>query len=238
MKKNESHTRRYIMAFILSAMIFLSGFLVNNFLTSKKFESLNNIENNISTNILSLETQFEILKEAPCETENNTLLTKQISELAESLDILERQGDNKERILEAKKRYSLLLVKDYLLSQKLSQECGVKPTFVIYFYKNAEDCPDCIKTGAALSALRLKYERLRVYAFDYNLDLPIIKTLASVYNVEPKLPAVVINKKTYYGLTTLEGIDALLPKEVKEPLATTTAATSTISTSTKSIKNK
>lgn len=226
-QKSKSHIRRYVMAFIISTMIFLSGFLVNNFLTSKKLEGLSNIENNISTNILSLETQFEILKEAPCESENNTLLTKQISELAESLDILEKQGDAQDRIVEAKKRYSLLLVKDYLLSQKLSQECGFKPTFVIYFYKNAEDCPDCIKTGAALSALRSKYERLRVYAFDYNLDLPIIKTLASVYNVEPNLPAVVINKKTYYGLTNIDQIDLLLPKEIKEPLATTTEATTT-----------
>lgn len=229
----QSHMRRYIMAFILSAMIFLSGFLVNNFLTSKKFENLNNVENNISTNILSLETQFEILKEAPCETENNTVLTKQISELAESLDTLEKQGDAQERIIEAKKRYSLLLIKDYLLSQKLSQECGYKPTFVIYFYKNAEDCPDCIKTGAALSALRQKYERMRVYAFDYNLDLPIIKTLASVYNVEPNLPAVVINKKTYYGLVNIDQIDALLPQEIKAPLATATVATATATTTLK-----
>jgi hypothetical protein len=104
--KKESHSRRYIMAFILSAMIFLSGFLVSNFLTSKKLESLNTIESNISLNILSLETQFEILKEAPCETENNTLLTKEISDLADKLSILENNGENKDRIIDAKKRYS------------------------------------------------------------------------------------------------------------------------------------
>jgi thiol-disulfide isomerase/thioredoxin len=231
--KKESHTRRYIMAFILSAMIFLSGFLVSNFLTSKKLESLNTIENNISLNILSLETQFEILKEAPCETENNTLLTKEISDLADKLSILENNGENKDRIIDAKKRYSLLLVKDYLLSQRLSNECGVKPTFVIYFYKNAEDCPDCVKTGAALSALRSEYERMRVYAFDYNLDLPIIKTLASVYNVQPNLPAVVINKKTYYGLVDKESIDALLPQEIKEPIVLATSTASTTATTTK-----
>jgi thiol-disulfide isomerase/thioredoxin len=231
--KKESHSRRYIMAFILSAMIFLSGFLVSNFLTSKKLESLNTIESNISLNILSLETQFEILKEAPCETENNTLLTKEISDLADKLSILENNGENKDRIIDAKKRYSLLLVKDYLISQRLSSECGFKPTFVIYFYKNAEDCPDCVKTGAALSALRSEYERMRVYAFDYNLDLPIIKTLASVYNVQPNLPAVVINKKTYYGLVDKESIDALLPQEIKEPIITATSTASTTATTTK-----
>jgi thiol-disulfide isomerase/thioredoxin len=231
--KKESHSRRYVMAFILSAMIFLSGFLVSNFLTSKKLESLNTIESNISLNILSLETQFEILKEAPCETENNTLLTKEISDLADKLSILENNGENIDRIIDAKKRYSLLLVKDYLLSQRLSSECGVKPTFVIYFYKNAEDCPDCVKTGAALSALRAEYERMRVYAFDYNLDLPIIKTLASVYNVQPNLPAVVINKKTYYGLVNKESIDALLPQEIKEPIVIATSTASTTATTTK-----
>jgi hypothetical protein len=226
-KKNSFHYRRYIVAFILSTMIFVSGFLVNNILTSKKLESLRDVENNISLNILSLDTQYDILKEAPCDNLSNTTLTKEISELADKLSILEGVDSRDYRVIDAKKRYSLLLIKDYLLSQRLSEECGLKSTFVIYFYEDTAKCPECIKTGASLSALRSKYERMRVYAFDYNLDLPIIKTLASVYKVDRNLPAVVINKKAYYGLTTKDQIDALLPKEIKEPIATTTKATST-----------
>jgi glutaredoxin-related protein len=104
-----------------------------------------------------------------------------------------------------------------LLSKRLSENCGTKPTLVIYFYGNADICPECVKTGYALSSLRQDYEKLRVYAFDYNLDLPLIKTFASLYDVkENELPTVIINNKKYVGLNTKEEIDALLPKEVKE----------------------
>jgi hypothetical protein len=77
---------------------------------------------------------------------------------------------------------------------------------------------------------------MRVYAFDYGLDLPIIKTLASVYNINGNLPAVVINKKVYYNLTDKDSIDKLLPAEIKAPLETATSTATTTATSTKSKK--
>ncbi len=229
MKKNSHHLRRYFVALILSSMIFLSGFFVSDILTSKKLEKLRDIENNISLSILSSETEYDILKEVSCDNLNNNILSKKVSELADNLSILESNNSEDARIIDAKKRYSLLLIKDYLLAKKVSEDCGTKPTFVIYFYQNADKCPSCVDTSASLSYLRKKYERMRVYAFDYELDLPIIKTLGTVYGINGNLPAVVINKKVYYGLTTKEQIDALLPKEIKEPLeVATSTATSTI----------
>lgn len=222
------HTRRYIIAFILSTMIFMSGFLFSDFLTSKKLEQLQNIENNISLSILSSETEYDILKEVSCENISDTSLSKKVSELADTISLLEANDSTDQRIVDAKKRYSLLLIKEYLLAKKISESCGTKPTFVIYFYQNADKCPDCIKTSASLSSLRRDYERLKVYAFDYELDLPIIKTFASVYKIQGNLPAVVINNKVYYGLVTKESIDQILPKEIKAPIETATStATST-----------
>lgn len=224
---NNSNYRRYVLALVISLVIFLSGFLASNTLTNKKLESLKNIEDDISLSILSSETEFDIMREVACENfKNQTALTKEIGELADNLSILEANNENDARILSAKKRYSLLLIKDFLLSKRLTEECGNKPTFIIYFYGNADICPECVKTGYALSSLREDYEKLRVYAFDYNLDLPIIKTFASLYGVrEDQLPAVVINKKLYVGLNTKEQIDGLLPKEVKEKSVNTKATT-------------
>ena len=222
---NKTNYRRYILALVISLVIFLTGFLASNTLTNKKLESLKNVEDNISLSILSSETEYDILKEVSCTNfTNQTALTKEIGQLADNLSLLEANNEKDERILSAKKRYSLLLIKDYLLSKRLTENCGTKPAFVIYFYGNADVCPECVKTGYALSSLRQDYEKLRVYSFDYNLDLPIIKTFASLYGVrEDQLPAVVIDKKMYVGLNTKESIDKLLPKEVKEKSATTTA---------------
>lgn len=214
---NNLNYKRYVLTLVISLVIFLSGFLASNTLTNKKLESLKNVEDDISLSILSSETEYDILKEVSCDNfQNQTALTKEIGELADNLSLLESNNQNDARIISAKKRYSLLLIKDYLLSKRLTENCGTKPTFVIYFYGNADICPECVKTGYALSSLRQDYEKLRVYAFDMNLDLPIIKTFAEIYGVkQDALPAIVIDKKVHVGLTTKDAIEKLLPKEVK-----------------------
>jgi hypothetical protein len=55
---------------------------------------------------------------------------------------------------------------------------------------------------------------VRVYSFDYNLDLSTIKALRSIYKISDTLPAVVIQGKTYQGFQTLEQVRAILPKQV------------------------
>lgn len=224
------HFRRYLVALILSVMVFSTGFLTSNMLASKKLENVRNVEDNISLSILSSETEFELLKEVACDSPNithQTSLNKEIGDLAEKLSILEANNEKDERIISAKKRYSLLLLKDYLLSKKISENCATKPAFIIYFYGNADICPNCVKTGSALTSLREDYERLRVYPFDMNLDLPLIKSFANVYNIKPDaLPAIIINGKVYGGLTTKDEIDVLIPKEIKNLNSTTTATSS------------
>jgi hypothetical protein len=71
---------------------------------------------------------------------------------------------------------------------------------------------------------------MRVYAFDMNLDLPLIKSFASVYGVRNEsLPTLVIDKKVYGGLYTKEEIEKLLPKEIlKNKNSSTTASSNSI----------
>ncbi len=224
------HYKRYILALIISLVIFISGFLASNALTNKKLESLQNVENDIALNILTSETEYQILQEASCDNfKDQTTLTREIGQMADNLSALESNNPSDARIISAKKRYSALLIKDYLLSKNIAENCKIKPTFVIYLYGNADVCPECVKTGYALSSLRDDYEKLRVYALDYNLDLGLIKTLGSLYGVrEDQLPAIIINNKMYVGLNNKEDIDKLLPKEVKESVSTTTKKTQSI----------
>lgn len=67
----------------------------------------------------------------------------------------------------------------------------MKSVFVLYFYKT-DDCTDCEKQGYALTALREKYPGLRVYSFDYGLNLSAIETLIRIYKIkDTELPALV-----------------------------------------------
>ena len=93
---------------------------------------------------------------------------------------------------------------------------------MLYFYAN--DCEDCTRAGYALTKLRSDLPGLRVYSFDYDLELPALKTLIAIHNVtRENLPAFVIDGEYSNGFTTLDELTARLP----ETLFATTTATST-----------
>ena len=111
--------------------------------------------------------------------------------------------------------------------QKISDKCGKPPLTIIYFYSNANDCSDCEREGYVLTDLRQQFPDLRVYSFDYNLDISAVKTLIAINKVENKLPAIYIKNKMYYGFQGVSDIEKIMPE---------LTATSTATTTTKVIK--
>jgi hypothetical protein len=133
-----------------------------------------------------------------------------------------------------KRYYSLLQIKDFLLSKRLAEKCGTKTVSIIYLYGTADECKECREQGDVLTYLRKTYPDLRVYAFDSNLDLSAIKTLLSIYKVQGQLPSLIVDGEVYYGYKSKEELIALLPKSLKtkEQIdaenTTDTQATSTV----------
>jgi hypothetical protein len=81
----------------------------------------------------------------------------------------------------------------------------------MYFYSNKGDCSDCQKEGFVLTKLREDYPDLRIYSFDYNLDLSALQTLISIYGIEKKLPVILINEMSYYGFKSEDDIKNIMP---------------------------
>ncbi len=94
---------------------------------------------------------------------------------------------------------------------QISQKCKKTPLSIIYFYSTDNTCADCEREGYVLDSLRQSYPDLRVYSFDYNLDLSAVKTLISIYKIKNTLPAIIVNGKVYYGFQSLEDIQKSLP---------------------------
>jgi thiol-disulfide isomerase/thioredoxin len=223
-------TRKYTFTFFVTVTIFATAFFASTFFSSKRVENVKFIQDNIAIDILSSETQFDLLKEVPCQNVGDSMLSPELNLLGDKLSHTENErGEKDEDVIYLKKYYSLLQVKDYLLSKKLAEKCGAvkKPVFIIYFYSNQGDCPDCQKEGYVLTRLKEKYPELRVYSFDYNLDLSVTDSLKAIYRISNALPALVIEDKTYTGYKSVEDLEALLPDTLKE--ATTTALTATSS---------
>lgn len=207
-------TRNLLIALLITLAIIGTVAIAIGYLNSARVENLSTIADQIAIDTLSLDTQFSLLEAAPCDsaTSSATLISS-LADLGNRLSYAENQlGSDNQQVIRLKQQYSLLEIRDYLITRELAAACGTKPVTVLYFYSNAGDCADCDKAGYALSYLRNTYPSLRVYSFDYNLDLGALKTLIAILKVENKLPAFIINGKQSYGFTSLEELEKQFPK--------------------------
>src|SRR3989344_5917322 len=203
-------SNKYIVAFSITAAIFVTALVVSNVLGTKKLDDVRAIESRVALDILSSETQFALLEETSCTDIGPGFLSQELGPLGQKLNFAENQTElNVDDLEYLKRSYFLLEIKDYLLMKRLTERCGIRPTFILYFYSTEDKCEDCEKMGYVLTALREKYPDLRVYSFDYHFDVGAIKTLRSIYKIKPELPALVINNKAYYGFKTIEELEKI-----------------------------
>ncbi|NIS28287.1 thioredoxin family protein [candidate division KSB1 bacterium] len=221
--------KKYIGVFIITAAIFATALYVSNALNEQRMQEVRAIEDKIAIDLLSSETQYALLQETICSEVNESILSSELNALARRLEYGERSLSlNTPEFIHLKKYYSLLEIKDYLLMKKLDEKCGTDTVFVLYFYSNEGDCPECKKMGPVLTHLREKYPELRVYSFDYHLDLSAVRTLTSIYELTPaELPAIILNSEVYSGFRDSEEMEALLPDTLLSVQELKALATST-----------
>jgi hypothetical protein len=225
-------TRNALFALAITIAIIGTVLYAINYLNRERIAQLNTLQDRLATDTLSVETQFALLEEAPCaDLAEGNILSQEVGDLGDRLNVTEtRLGSNDAQVIELKKQYTLLQIRDYLLTKRLAATCKVSPTVALYFYSNIPgSCADCDRASYALSYLHQTYPALRVYSFDYNLDLGALKTLIAVEKVQPKCPAFVINDKLTYGFTTVDDFKTNFPAS----LFATSTATSTATTTKK-----
>jgi hypothetical protein len=226
MEQNQINWKKYFYAFVITAIIFATAIYVSNYFEQKKIDDIKTIQDKISIDIMSSETQFSLLEESSCaDLDGQSDLSDELGSLGDKLAYTEKdRGSNDPEVQTLKQYYSLLEIKDYILMQKIAEKCGKPPLTIVYFYSNANDCSDCEREGYVLTDLRSQFPDLRVYSFDYNLDISAVKTLIAISKVEDKLPAIFIKDKMYYGFQGESDIEKIMP----ELLATSTATTTPV----------
>lgn len=219
--------RNSLIALAVTVVIIGTVIYAVNYLDGRRVAELSSIQNQLATNTLSVETQFALLEAVPCEnlTEGNTL-SATLSDLGARLAFTEeRLGATNPEVLELKKQYTLLEIRDYLLMKRLSRACNADSPVALYFYSNVPGaCVDCDRASYALSYLHETYPNIRVYSFDYNLDLGALKTLIAVEKIKPDFPAFIIEGKRSYGFTSLTELETEFPAGT---LVASSTATST-----------
>jgi hypothetical protein len=235
MEPKKINSKKYLFSFLITAIIFSSAIFLSNYLGEKKIEEIRSIQDKIAIDILSSETQFSLLEDSLCKDLGANALSTELGDLENKLSYTENQRGTDDPEVETLKRYySLLQIKDYLLMNKISEKCRNPQLSIIYFYSTNRGCSDCEKEGYILNKLRETYPELRIYSFDYNLELSAVKTLISINKVENKLPALIIKDKIYYGFQSIEDLEKKVP-ELKI-LRDAKMASSSTATTTKTVK--
>src|SRR3990167_3185880 len=208
--------KKYLIVFLITATLFLSASYLSNYFGDRKLGELKTIQDKIAIDVLSSETQYSLLSALSCKNPSGSVLSGELAELARKLEWGEENLGASEEVLYLKKYYSLLEIKDYLLAKKIAERCKVKSAFILYFYTTLENCSECERQGLVLTALRDKYLELRVYSFDYSIDLSAVKSMLTIFKIEDtKLPAVVIDDEVLTGFHSLEELETRVQESFK-----------------------
>ncbi|MBI5005064.1 MAG: hypothetical protein HZC03_00410 [Candidatus Lloydbacteria bacterium] len=212
--------KKYALTLVITVAIFITAISISSFIDSKRIDEIRSMQDSISLSILSSETQFNLLKQASCDDLFSSELGKELGDMSDRLSYMESAGRGKDPdIIILKQYYSLLEIKDYILISS-ANKCKHPPTTILYFYRAG--CSDCDKQGDVLTYIRQHYpDNIRIYSFDFDLNVSAIKTLATLYKIKEPLPGLVIGGKTYGGFHSIDDMQPLVPQ-----LAATSTATS------------
>ena len=217
--------KSYILAFVITIGIFVTILLISHYVSSQKLASIRDTQDSIAIDIMSSETEFSLLSELSCKNIGTSALSAELNSMADKISYSENNIGKTDDITKLKKYYSLLEIKDFLLQQKITEQCGKKVTSILYVYTTADNCSECTKQGYVLTALRQKYPDLRVYSFDDTINLSALTALLGLYGVkDTALPAIIVNEEKYTGFQSLEDIEKLIPDVVKAEQAKEKAA--------------
>ena len=227
--------KKYFYVFLITLAIFGTAFYTSTQLNNKKIAELQTIQNRMAIDVSASEMQFNLLAEASCENATSTSLSNDMDTLGSKLSYAETNiTTNADDVTWLQKEYSLLEIKNYLLTKQIAKKCGLQPATILYFYSNKHgSCPDCRKEGLVLTELRRNYPGVRVYSFDYDLDLSALDTIESIHKINGDLPALVINGETYTGFQSTDAIKSLIPNLEELAGPNTTATPNATNTSKK-----
>ncbi len=220
--------KRYITVFIITGIIFTLTFYLSSEFGARKVREVRDLEDQIALNILSTETRYSLLENSSCEhlgsnsTNDNIGLNEELTDMAHRVKFMANQlGYDDPKVISLKKYYTLLQIKDYLLTKELYNRCGTHIVSILYLYE--EQCTECVKQSIVLEDLAGRYPEIRVYWIDKALQTPALDTLISILNIK-KTPSIVIKDKVYDSFQTTSDIESYIPQIAKWKKAAEDAA--------------
>lgn len=207
--RNDISKTKFLAVFAITALIFIIGILIGTYITGLKLAELTSLQEDLKTHALSVEMQYDILAEDPCNAINSSPLTDELNKIGERLVFMENElGWDDENVIQLKEYFSLLELRHWLLLKKNKEICRNSLVPALYFYSNQGDCPKCESQGYILTNLKDKYPNIRIYHFDINIKNPAVDTVKNLFNVK-YAPALVFGGETYHGFMEKDRLEEI-----------------------------
>ena len=215
MEKSRVSKETYVIAFIITTVIFLIGIFLGSTLEKGKISSLELTVNNLKARVENVELQFLFLDitkgNISCNyfIEQANMLGSEADDLAKDVTAFEGSRKIEEEVFKNMKReYTTILIRDWLTLEKIKQTCSSDYFTVIFFY--SENCPQCEQQGFLLSYFKIQDpEKIMVFAVDTDLGLSIVEAIRVSYGVTD-YPSLVINGTAYSGFQDRDVLENIL----------------------------
>ncbi len=213
MVREQFRKRRYVLAGILTLMVFLLGLMLGLVIEGKRLQYYQNINQEQRLDYASLQLQYEYINQLKEEKNCPALLkaydesVKSLEGLRSRLEMYSRQTTiNKNEFEMLRREYMLEQVRYFLFAKQAKELCNQDAVTILYFYSSDAICTDCGKQEFILTYLKKKFgDRLLNFAFDERQDDPMIKMLKQSYDLKT-YPSLIISGDKYEGFMSAEDL--------------------------------
>jgi len=210
--KREINWTKILLAFLIASFLFFFGLFLG-YLSNQIIEkNSNQILEETKNKLFSLESLSLLQEDYPCNSYMLDITSEKLSFIGELITLLEKKkGVNDREVLDLKKVYTLIEVRHFMLINDLKKNCQANYSTILFFYSNKEECKeDVTKKSFILTFLRNKYDFVRIYSFDLNLDSEILSFFKQVYNLGGCYGIILDEKKIEQDIQKYEEIEKYL----------------------------
>jgi len=205
----------YIVAGILTFLVFVSGILIGWYLDNQRVSYLTKRYEDLETELQSLIIEdkfYQIFGNSSliCNFSFDRMyeVVKEVDELGERLESFEKINQfNLQEFGRLKKRYTNLNIDLWLRILKLKGKCNYTVHTILYFYPTKTVCVECDAQGLVLTYWKNRYpKQIMIFPIDGDLDIPLVSSIKSTFNVERYTTLIIDEKKRVEGFISKEDL--------------------------------
>lgn len=205
----------YLVTFVITALVFISGVYFGFFLNRAKSSELQEMVSDLDKIRTEQELNLLLIDYLPNKTCD--IMRYELEEIIPRINELEKEVTfyedtrkfEESSYMETKKDYMINQIKYWLYMEKLKSSCDLNVTTLIYFYSNRE-CDLCRNQGIVLDYMKNRHKSdLMIFALDTDLGMNSIEIIRKSYGIET-LPALIVNEKIYGGFVNRTSLEEII----------------------------